>query len=78
MPWLSDNRKPDTDGAVLAQRTGAVPLSLDVTLPGKVEIAVSRQPGKAAPLRGYYDLQVTPASGNIGERVLTPTTNVEG
>lgn len=65
------------NGAVLAQRTGAVPLSLDVTLPGKVEIAVSRQPGKGAPLRGYYDLQVTPASGNIGERVLTPTTNVE-
>ncbi len=65
------------NGAVLGQRTGAVPLSLGVTLPGTVEIAVSRQPGHGDPLRGYYELEVIPPSGDIGERKLRPTANVE-
>lgn len=65
------------NGAVLGQRTGAVPLSLDLTLPGAVEIAVSRDPGNGDPLRGYYDLEVIPKSGGIGERKLRPTANVE-
>jgi len=66
-----------TNGAVLGQRTGAVPLSLDVTLPGTVEIAVLRQPGHGDPLHGYYQLEVIPKSGDIGERKLRPTANVE-
>lgn len=65
------------NGNVLAQRTGAVPLSLDVTLPGRVEIVVSRQPGNGDALRGYYDLEVIPSSGAVGERTLTPTESVE-
>jgi hypothetical protein len=65
------------NGAVLGQRTGGVPLSLDVTLPGTVEIAVSRQPGNGDPLRGYYELEVIPQSGDIGERKLRPSANVE-
>ena len=64
-------------GTTLGQRTGAVPLSLDVTLPGAVEIDVSRQPGHGDPLRGYYELEVIPPSGDIGERKLRPTANVE-
>ncbi len=64
-------------GAVLAQRTGAVPLALDVTLPGQVEIVVSRKPGDGDALRGSYDLEVIPPSGTVGDRVLTPTANVE-
>ena len=64
-------------GATLGQRTGAVPLSLDVTLPGAVEIDVSRQPGHGDPLRGYYELEVIPPSGDIGERRLRPAANVE-
>jgi hypothetical protein len=65
-------------GAPLAQRTGAVPLSLDMTLPGTVEVAVSRQPGNGDPLRGYYQLEIIPKSGDIGDRKLRPTENVEG
>lgn len=65
------------NGTVLGQRTGAVPLSLDVTLPGTVEVAVSRRPGDGDPLRGYYDLEVIPTSGDIGDRKLRPSPNVE-
>ncbi|MGD9508900.1 MAG: hypothetical protein AB7I59_00150 [Geminicoccaceae bacterium] len=65
-------------GAVLGKRTGSVPLSLEVTLTGLVEVAVSIQPGGGEPLRGSYVLQVIPKSGDIGERKLRPTRNVEG
>ena len=64
-------------GAPLGQRTGAVPLSLEVTLPGTVEVAVSREPGHGDPLRGYYELEVIAKSGDIGERKLRPSANVE-
>ena len=63
---------------MLGQRTGAVPLSLELTLPGMVEVAVSIQPGGGEPLRGSYVLQVISKSGDIGERKLRPTRNVEG
>lgn len=66
-----------TNGAVLGQRTGTVPLSLDVTLPGTVEVAVSRQRGNGDPLRGYYELEIIPQSGDIGERKLRPSADVE-
>ena len=65
------------NGAVLGERTGVVPLALDVTLPGTVEIAVSRQLGHGDPLRGYYVLEVIPQSGDIGDRKLRPSANVE-
>ncbi|MGD9508901.1 MAG: hypothetical protein AB7O95_08405 [Geminicoccaceae bacterium] len=64
-------------GAVLGQRTGAVPLSLDVTVPGTIEVAVSRRPGHGDPFRGYYELEVIPQSGDIGERKLRPSADVE-
>ena len=64
-------------GGPVAERTGAVPLVLKATLPGPVEIAVSRGPGRGNALRGGYELEVVPASGKIGERTLRPTENVE-
>jgi hypothetical protein len=62
---------------VLAEQTGAVPLALKGTLPGPVEIVVSRGPGGGNALRGGYELELAPASGDIGERRLRPTENVE-
>lgn len=64
-------------GNVLGERTGPIPLVLDVTLPGPVEIAVSRLPGKGNALRGYYTLEVAPRSGDSGERQLVPAASVE-
>lgn len=66
------------NGASLGQRTGTVPLSLDVTLRGTIEVAVSIQPGNGEPLRGSYVLEIISKSGDIGERKLRPTNNVEG
>ena len=65
------------DGALLAQRRGAVPLTLDATLPGPVGIVVSREPGDGEPFRGAYALTVAPASKNTGIRTLVPAENVE-
>ena len=65
------------NGATLGARTGAVPLSLNVTTPGAIEIDVSRRPGDGDALRGYYKLEITPPSGDIGDRTLTPGLNVE-
>ncbi len=65
------------NGAIVGERTGAVPFSLEVTLPGTVEVAVLRQPGHGDPLRGYYQLEVIPKSGDIGQRKLRPIANVE-
>jgi hypothetical protein len=64
-------------GAVLGQRIGPVPLSLELTLPGPVEITALRQSGDGEPFRGYYALEVAPASGDVGDRQLKPTANVE-
>jgi hypothetical protein len=64
-------------GAVVGERTGAVPLKLETTLPGPVEIVVSRGPGGGNALRGGYELEVVPASGAVGDRKLRPTENVE-
>lgn len=65
------------NGGLIAERTGAVPLALQGTLPGSVEIVVSRGPGSGNALRGGYELEVAPVSGDIGERKLRPTENVE-
>lgn len=64
-------------GAVLAQRTGTVPLSLKLTLPGPVEVAVLRQPSDGEAFRGYYQLAVTPEAGALGDRQLVPSADVE-
>jgi hypothetical protein len=64
-------------GAVVAQRTGPVPLALDATLPGPVEITVLRQPGEGDAFRGYYGLEVALRSGAVGDRQLVPSTDVE-
>jgi hypothetical protein len=64
-------------GGVIGQRSGPVPIALDLTLPGPVEIAVLRTPGKPNALRGYYTLEVAPRSGDVGERQLVPAANVE-
>ena len=64
-------------GGVLGQRTGGVPLALDATLPGPVEITVLRQPGEGDAFRGYYSLEVAPRSGDVGNRQLVPTLDVE-
>lgn len=65
------------NGAVLGQRQGAVPLVLAVTLPGTVEIAVSRGSGKGEAFRGGYEVEVAAQSGDIGARKLRPSSNVE-
>ena len=65
------------NGRVVAERIGAVPLALKATLSGPVEISVLRGPSGGAGLRGGYELEVVPASGDIGERKLRPTENVE-
>jgi hypothetical protein len=65
------------DGAVLAQRRGAVPFTLDATLPGPVGIVVLREPGEGEPFRGAYALTVAPASKAIGTRSLVPAQDVE-
>ena len=64
-------------GGVLGQRTGGVPLALEATLPGPVEITVLRQPGEGDAFRGYYSLEVAPRSGDVGNRQLVPTLDVE-
>lgn len=64
-------------GNVLGERTGSIPLVLDVILPGPVEIAVQRQGGVGDPFRGSYALEVVAQSGDIGDRQLRPTANVE-
>ena len=64
-------------GAVLGQRSGPVPLALELTLPGPVEIVVLRPPGRENAFRGFYALSVQAASGSIGERKLTPGADVE-
>jgi hypothetical protein len=64
-------------GSVLAQRTGSVPLSLELALPGPVEVVVRRQPGDGDAFRGYYALEVVAESGDIGDRQLKPSVNVE-
>jgi hypothetical protein len=66
-----------TGGPVLAERTGAVPLKLDATLPGDVDIVVLRDGRTGHGLRGGYALAVTPASGDLDGRALRPTGNVE-
>ena len=40
-------------------------------------MAVLRQPGDGEPLRGDYALEVAPESGDVGDRQLKPTANVE-
>ena len=55
---------------VIGQRSGPVPLALELTLPGPVEITVLRTPGKGDAFRGFYALSVQLASGDIGEREL--------
>lgn len=64
-------------GAVLGQRTGSVPLSLELTLPGPIEVAVRRRLADGDPFRGSYTLEVAPESGDVGARQLNPTEDVE-
>jgi hypothetical protein len=64
-------------GVVSGQRTGLVPLELDLTLPGAVEITVLSQPGNRDAFRGYYGLEVAPRSGAAGGRQLVPSMDVE-
>ena len=66
-------------GGVIGERTGTVPIELELTLPGSVEVAVIRNgagPGGDA-FRGYYSLEAWPQSGDIGRRQLVPSVNVE-
>jgi hypothetical protein len=66
-------------GGVIGTRTGPVPIRLELTLPGPVEVEVARsaaKPGGVA-FRGYYQLKVAPASGDLRGRLLVPANNVE-
>jgi len=62
---------------VVAQRTGEVPLTLKATLPGPVELVVARKGASGDEFRGYYSLEVTPDSGDVGDRKLKPQSDVE-
>ena len=62
---------------MLGQRTGSVPLSIELTLPGPIEVAVRRQIGDSEPFRGFYTLEVAPELGDVDGRQLNPTANVE-
>lgn len=64
-------------GGVIGRRSGPVPLALELTLPGPVEIAVLRAPGVGDAFRGFYALSVEAESGDIGDRLLRPGPNVE-
>jgi hypothetical protein len=66
------------DGASLGEETGPVPLRLKATLPGDVEVVVVRDGKSGNALRGGYELEIAPASGDSGGRVLLPSSNVEG
>ncbi|MGD9508902.1 MAG: hypothetical protein AB7I59_00160 [Geminicoccaceae bacterium] len=66
-------------GGVIGERTGPVPIRLELRLPGRVEITVARngaKPGGNA-FRGYYQLKVAPVSGELGGRLLVPAVDVE-
>jgi hypothetical protein len=65
-------------GALLGEETGPVPLRLEVSLPGEVEVVVLRDGKTGSALRGGYALEVKPLSGDLGGRTLRPTENVEG
>jgi hypothetical protein len=65
------------DGGAIGERTGRVPLSLDATLPGPIEISVLRRPGDGDALRGSYTLEVTPRAGDSQGRQLAPSLDVE-
>lgn len=66
-------------GAALAQKTGKLPITLDVTLAdaGIALSAVSAEGGPGDPYRGGYVLSVRPGSGKAEERLLRPRPNVE-
>lgn len=64
-----------TSSIVLAQEKGRLPLRVNATLNGETVIQVIRD-GSASAFRGFYTVEVTPASG-IGQRLLRPTNTVE-
>jgi len=66
-------------GGVVGERTGAVPIKLELNLPGPVEVAVIRNGARSGgdAFRGYYSLEARPQSGNVGRRQLVPSVNVE-
>ena len=66
-------------GGVVGERRGAVPIRFAMTLPGPVEIEVARSAARPSEdsFRGYYQLQITAASGDLGGRLLIPANNVE-
>lgn len=65
----------DPASNVLAQKKGRLPLRVNATLNGEAVIQVIRD-GSASAFRGFYTVEVTPASG-IGQRLLRPTNTVE-
>lgn len=64
-------------GGEIARRRGALPLKLDLTLPGPVQIVVQREGETRDSFRGGYRLTVKPASGRAARRVLLPGEDVE-
>jgi hypothetical protein len=65
----------DPPSSVLAQKKGRLPLRVNATLSGEAVIQVIRD-GSASAFRGFYTVEVIPASG-IGQRLLRPTNTVE-
>jgi hypothetical protein len=64
-------------GGAIARRRGLLPIELNLTLPGPVQIIVQRQADAGDTFRGGYSLAVRLlSSSDVSER-LTPSENVE-
>ena len=69
----------DAGGGVIAQRRGKIPLEVEVTAPSAgIRIAVESVSGKDdQSFEGGYAIEVTPRSGQLGNRLTKPEANVE-
>jgi hypothetical protein len=79
MGQIATLRVRASHGGPIAEKSGALPVDLEVILPGPVEVVALGRGGASDgdAFRGYYRLEVAPISGDLGGRLLLPANDVE-